>query len=61
MKTEMARLLVIGLLLVQVVVVAMLWLLEAFSIEATAAFALLLAGDAMAFAVVVHIYRTAGD
>jgi hypothetical protein len=61
MKTEMARLLVVGLLALQVVVVVLLWLLDAFSVQATAAFALLLAADVIAFAVVAQVYRTSEE
>lgn len=58
MRSELVRPLVVGLLAVQVVAVALLWLLDAFSQEATAAFAFLLAADLVVFALVAHIYRT---
>jgi len=43
----------------QAVAVALVWLLDAYSDESTAAFALLLAADVMAFAIVAHVYRVA--
>ncbi|MGA2663798.1 MAG: hypothetical protein ABSF83_02500 [Nitrososphaerales archaeon] len=42
------------------VAVALVWLLDAYSDQSTAAFALLLAADVMAFAIVAHVYRVAG-
>ena len=61
MKSDMARPLVIGLLALQAVTDALLWLLNAFSVQGTAAFAFLLAGNVMAFAVIAHVYRTTKD
>ena len=58
MKSDMVKPLLIGMLMLQALTVALLWLLDAFSIEATAAFALLLAGNIVAFALVAHVYRT---
>ena len=49
------------MLALQAVTVALLWLLNAFSVQATAAFAFLLAADVMAFALIAHVYRTAKD
>jgi hypothetical protein len=49
------------MLALQAVTVALLWLLSAFSIQATAAFAFLLAADVVAFAAVAHVYRTSED
>jgi len=61
MKTDTAKTLVAGMLALQALTVALLWTMNAFSVQGTAAFALLLAGNVTAFAVVVHVYRTAED
>jgi len=61
MKSDTVKVFVIGMLALQVVTVALLWLLNAFSVQATAAFAFLLAADVMAFALIAHVYRTAND
>jgi hypothetical protein len=61
MKSESVKPFVIGMLALQVVTVALLWLLDAFSVEATAAFAFLLAANVMAFALVAHVYRTSRE
>jgi hypothetical protein len=61
MKSDGVRPLVIGMLALQILAVVTLWILNAFSVEATAAFALLLAGDVTAFAIIAHEYRTSED
>ncbi|MDA4113529.1 MAG: hypothetical protein OK474_05750 [Thaumarchaeota archaeon] len=61
MKSDMVKPFVIGMLALQVLTVALLWLLDAFSIQATAAFAFLLAANVMVFAIVAHVYRTTKD
>jgi hypothetical protein len=61
MKSSTLRTFVVGMLALQAAAVALLWLLSAFSVQATAAFAFLLAADVMAFAVVAHVYRTSKD
>lgn len=61
MKSDTVKVFVIGMLALQAVTVALLWLLDAFSVEATAAFAFLLAANVMAFALIAHVYRTAND
>ncbi len=59
MKSDTVKVFVVGMLALQAVTVALLWLLNAFSVQATAAFAFLLAADVMAFALIAHVYRTA--
>jgi undecaprenyl pyrophosphate phosphatase UppP len=61
MKSESVRPFVIGMLALQAATVVLLWLLDAFSAEATAAFAFLLAANVMAFALVAHVYRTSRE
>jgi hypothetical protein len=61
MKSSTVKSFVVGMLALQVLTVALLWLLNAFSVEATAAFAFLLAADVTAFAVIAHVYRTEKD
>ena len=61
MKSDMVKPFVIGILALQAVTVALLWLLDAFSVQATAAFAFLLAANVMVFAIVAHVYRTTKD
>jgi len=61
MKSSTVKSYVAGMLALQVLTVALLWLLNAFSVEATAAFAFLLAADVTAFAVIAHVYRTDKD
>jgi hypothetical protein len=61
MKSDMVKPFVIGMLALQALTVALLWLLDAFSIQATAAFAFLLAANVMVFAIVAHVYRTTKD
>ena len=59
MRIEAVKPFVLGLLALQAVAVALVWLLDAYSEQSTAAFALLLAADVMAFAIVAHVYRVA--
>ena len=61
MKSDMVKPFVIGMLALQALTVALLWLLDAFSVQATAAFAFLLAANVIVFAIVAEIYRTAKD
>ncbi len=61
MKSESVKTFVIGLLALQVVAVALLWLLNAFSVQATAAFTFLLSADVVAFALVAQVYKSDKD
>ena len=61
MKSDMVKPFVIGVLVLQAITVALLWLLDAFSVQATAAFAFLLAANVTVFAIVAHVYRTTKD
>ncbi len=61
MRSESVRPFVIGMLALQAITVVLLWLLDAFSAEATAAFAFLLAANVMAFALVAHVYRASRE
>jgi len=47
--------LVLGLLVVQAAISASLWVLNAISVDSTAIFALLLAGDVLIFAGICHL------
>jgi hypothetical protein len=58
MKSDMVKPFVIGVLVLQALTVALLWLLDAFSVQATAAYAFLLAANVTVFAIVAHVYRT---
>jgi hypothetical protein len=58
MKSDMVKPFVIGMLALQALTVALLWLLDAFSVQATAAFAFLLAANVIVFAIVAEVYRT---
>jgi len=61
MKTDLVVPFVLGMIALQVVTVILVWLLAAFSVEATAAFAFLLAANVTAFALVVQVYRDSGE
>ena len=61
MKNEIVKPLVICLLALQAFAVLMLWLLDAYSVQATAAFAFLLASDVVVFAIIAHVYRTSSE
>jgi hypothetical protein len=56
MDAGTSRPFVIALLIVQVGLTAALWVIDAISINSTAAFALLLAADVLVFAGICHIY-----
>jgi len=56
MNRSVTRPFVIALLVVQVVVSASLWILDAISVNSTASFALLLAAELLVFAIVCHTY-----
>lgn len=56
MNRDNTRPFIIGLLVVQVAISASLWVLDAISVDSTAAFALLLAADVVVFGVICHVY-----
>lgn len=57
MKSDSVTTFVISMLVLQVVSVALLWILNVLSSESTGVFAILLAANLIAFAVVLQTYR----
>lgn len=57
MKSDMVKSFVIAMLLLQAIATACLWILNVLSVETTGVFAVLLAANLIAFAVVLQEYR----
>jgi len=60
MKSDSVKAYVIALLVLQAVSVALLWVLNVLSDETSSVFAVLLAANLIAFAMVVQVYRNPG-
>ncbi len=61
MKTDSAVRFVLVMLVLQVIATALLWFINVLSDETTSVFAVLLAADVIAFAVVLMVYRNPGE
>jgi len=57
MKSDMVKSFVIAMLLLQAIATGCLWILNVLSVETTGVFAVLLAANLIAFAVVLQVYR----
>ena len=60
MKSDTVVSFVVVMLILQVIATALLWVLNVLSDETTSVFAVLLAADVLAFAVVLQVYRNPG-
>lgn len=61
MKTDTVVSFVVVMLILQVIATALLWVINVLSDETSSEFAVLLAADVIAFAVVLMVYRNPGD